>query len=515
MINNKEKVCGGYQSLPLKGPARAACRRALASRLAGRLKRTTIAMLLAGLSACAVGPDFKTPDSPDVTAYGETSLPEQTVSAPKARETGVAQRFLLGGDISAAWWELLESPPLTAMIAQAVQSSPTLTAARAALRVARETARAGSADFFPSLDGGSSDNRQKITPDGEPYTLYNASVSVTYAPDVFGAMRRTAESLDAAQETKQFELEAAYLALTANIVTTAIQAASLSDQISAQKAVITAQEKLLVLTKARLDAGATSQIAYLAQAQALESAKALLPPLESQKAAARHLLSTLQGRFPAKGGDTTFTLASFKLPQTLPVSLPSRLVEQRPDIRAARANLRAANAEIGIAMAAMLPQFPLTAGYGVSAIDSAALFGSGAGVWGLGAGILQPLFHGGQLLHKKRAKEAAFDQAAATYRGVVLAAFLDVANALKAIETDAQTLAAQSESDALAAQNLSVVEAQFKAGSVDHLALLSAQAARATSSVALIKAKAARLANTAALFQALGGGWWNRKDENQ
>ncbi|MFA6280116.1 MAG: efflux transporter outer membrane subunit [Bdellovibrionales bacterium] len=463
------------------------------------------------LGGCAVGPDFKTPEAPTVASYGENGMPKATAGAKTS--LGGVQRFLAGGDVPAAWWTLFESAPLNDLITQAVKANPSLEAARASLRVAQETATASYGGFFPSLDGSASDNRKKTSAAG-PYTLYNVGVSVSYTPDIFGVTRRTTEAADAAATAQRFELEAAYLTLTDNVVTTAVLEASLREQIKATQEIIAAQKKQLELTKAQLDAGAIAAPAYLAQAATVSASETALPPLEKQLAASRNLMAVLLGRFPSEGVGATFTLASFKLPSDLPLTLPSKLVEQRPDIRTARANLEAANAEIGIAMGAMLPQFPLTASYGVSAGEIASLFTPGTALWGLGAGLLQPLFKGGELLHKKRAKEAAFDAAAAQYRATVLAAFQNVADSLKALESDAASLKAQLAAEQASAQSLALTETQFKAGAINYVALLAAQSSYQTAKIALIKAKASRLSDTAALFQALGGGWWGRTAEN-
>ena len=470
------------------------------------------------LGGCAAGPDFKTPAAPTVASYGPEGMPKETVQAND--EFGGIQRFLSGGDVPAAWWALYQSNPLNDLIAKAVVSNASLDAARAALRAADETAAASYGSFFPAISGSASVDRNKSrssaesNSSGSPFTLYNTSVAVSYAPDIFGGARRATEARDAAAQAQRFELEAAYLTLTANVVTTAIQEASLREQIKATQEIIAAQEKQLAMMQTQLEVGAIAKPAYLSQLQTVAASKTALPPLEQQLAANRHLMSVLLGQFPSEGVPTSFTLANFKLPAELPLSLPSKLVEQRPDIRAARANLQAANAEVGIAMTAMLPQFPLTASYGIGASRLADMFSPGTALWGLGAGILQPIFQGGELLHNKRAKEALFDQAAAQYRATVLSAFQNVADSLKALESDAQSLAAQVDNERAAAQALEMTQQQFNAGAISHIALLQAQTAYQTAKIGLIKAKAARLADTAALFQSLGGGWWNRDKEN-
>ena len=461
------------------------------------------------LGGCAMGPNFVPPAAPSTVTYGADGLPIETASAKT--ELGGVQRFLPNGDVPAAWWTLYESAPLNHLIGVAVQSNPSLEAAQASLRAAEENAAAAGGSYFPSLDGSLTSQRTKSRT-GSPFSLYNASVGVSYAPDVFGSTSRQVESLEALAEVQRFEVEAAYLTLTSNVVTTAIQEASLRDQITATKEIIAGQKKQLGMMRAQFDAGAISRQTVLAQSSLVSSSEAALPALEQQLASTRHLMSVLMGQFPSQGIAASFDLTSLKLPTDIPVTLPSKLVEQRPDIRAALANLHAANANIGVATAAMFPQITLSGSYGVSAGAIADLFSPGTAVWGLAAGLAQPLFQGGELLHKKRGKEALFDQAAAQYRSTVLSAFKDVADSLKALESDAQSLKAQSEAERAAAESLSLTTQQFNAGAINAIDLLSAQTSYQQAKIALIKAKAARLTDTAALFQALGGGWWNRQN---
>jgi len=478
------------------------------STLAASSALALTALLLAG---CAVGPDFKKPDAPQMMNYAADGTSYATTSA--ATDLGGAQRFLSGGDVPAAWWTLFQSAALNNLIETAVKSSPSLDSARAALRAAEENAAASTGAFFPSVDGSASDKRSKASGSDKPFTVYNTSVSVSYLPDVFGATRRTVESMDAKTEAQRFELEAAYLTLTTNVVTTAIQEAALRGQIAATHDIIAGQKKQLGLIKAQLNAGAVSKSSYLAQTAVVAASEATLPPLEKQLAATRNLMAVLLGKYPSEVIPASFDLTGFKLPDTLPVSLPSQLVEQRPDIRAAQANLQAANAGIGIATAAMLPQISLTGSFGVGATSLADMFSPTTAIWGLGAGLVQPLFHGGELVHKKRAAEALFDQSAAQYRGVVLSAFQNVADSLKALEMDALSLQTQLESERAAFQSLELTRNQYKAGAINTIDLLNAQTTYQQTKIALIKAKAARLSDTAALFQSLGGGWWQRNEK--
>lgn len=462
------------------------------------------------LSGCAAGPDFEKPQPPAVASYSPDGLPKNTVGTKTP--FGGVQRFEVGGEVSATWWKLFGSTALNALIEKAIAGSPSLEAAQAALRGAQETAEASRGAFFPSLSGSASDDRTKAAGTTKPFTVYNTSVSISYAPDIFGLTRREVESDEAKAEAASFELEAAYLTLTSNVVATAIQEASLREQIKATKDIIAARQKQLDLTQQQLNVGAVSKTAVLSQEASLRESEAALPALENKLAQNRHLLSVLLGQFPGEPLADQFDLSSLKLPEKLPVSLPSQLVEQRPDIRASRALLQAANAQIGIATAAMLPQITLTGSYGISAGRIADMFTPGTAVWGLAAGLLQPIFQGGELLHKKRAAVAAFDQAAAQYRGTVLAAFQDVANSLKALDADAKALKAQQAAERAAASNLELTTQQFNAGAISNIDLLSAQASYQQAKISLIQAKASRLADTASLFQALGGGWWQRPE---
>lgn len=460
------------------------------------------------LAGCAAGPNFKQPDAPTVASYGPNGLPHETASA--SVKHGGAQRFMANGDVPAAWWELFQSAPLNHLIDRAIKGSPSLAAAQASLRAAEETALATRGGFFPTISGSATASRSKASGSHAPYTTYNTTVSVSYAPDIFGGVRRAVESADADAEASNFELEAAYLTLTSNVVAAAITEASLRDQIAATEEIIKARKKQLSLTKQKFEAGAVAKTDVLSQETSLAATQASLLPLENQLAQTQHLLAVLLGQFPSEQIGATFTLSDLSLPKDLPVSLPSKLVEQRPDVRAALALLKAANADIGIATAAMLPQFPLTGSYGVAATRMSDMFSPTTALWGLAAGLTQPLFQGGELLHKKRATVALFDKAAATYRQTVLESFKDVADALKTLETDALTLKAQLATEQSAKENLGLVQQQYEAGAVDYLTLLSAQASYQSAKINLIQAKASRLADTAALFQALGGGWWNR-----
>jgi NodT family efflux transporter outer membrane factor (OMF) lipoprotein len=482
------------------------------------LGRTLRALaVLALVAACTVGPDFKRPAAPAVKGYTQSPL-AQTASAEV--KGGVAQRFVAGRDIPGQWWRLFHSPALDALVKQALAANPDLAAAQAALRQAQETVYAGRGVLYPQVVGNFNATRSKTAAVLSPvpassalyYSLYTAQLTVSYDPDVFGANKRTIESLAAQAEAQRFELEAAYLTLTSNVVAGAINEASLRGQIAATEEIIKVERDSLDILRRQLSLGQVAGSDVALQEAALAQAEASLPPLQKQLAQQRDQLAALVGGFPSAAPAEKFELSSLTLPQDLPVSLPSKLVEQRPDIRAAEANLHSASAQIGVAIAAMLPDISLTANPGTTALTLGSLFSPGTSFWTLAGGITQTIFDAGTLLHKKRAAVAAFDQAAAQYKSTVVSAFQNVADSLHALQSDADALKTAVDAEAAAKKSLDITRSQLALGDVDYLALLQAQQAYQQALVTLVQAQASRFADTAALFQALGGGWWNRRD---
>lgn len=471
------------------------------------------------MAGCAVGPDFERPAAPSVKGYTAEPLPKHTAAADAAADQ--SQKFIDGGDIPGQWWELFHSPALNQLVERALKANPNLQAAQATLRQARENVYAAQGALYPEVNANGSVTRQKFVGAqfGQPnnpgsiFTLYNASVSVSYGIDLFGEARRALEAMGAQEEFQRFQLEGAYLTLTSNVVTTAVQEASLRAQIAATRDVLGDEGQQLDLLQNQYKVGGIALSSVLAQKTALAQTRASLPALEKQLALIRNQLATLAGYFPSENEEAAFDLEMLQLPQELPVSLPSRLVEQRPDIRAAESLLHAASAQIGVATANMFPQLTLTGGAGSVATTSGALFSSGSGVWNIGANLAQPIFRGGMLLHQKRASVAAYDAAAAQYRGVVLSAFQDVANVLDALQSDANIFEAQAAAAQSASDSLDIARKQYQFGASSYLTLLNAQLVYQQTRIALAQARASRYADTAALFQSLGGGWWNRDDQ--
>ena len=483
------------------------------------LRSFAIAGTTAFLAACAVGPDYRAPEAPAAGAYTERPQPERTEAA--AVRGGEAQRFEAGAEISADWWKLFGSAALDELIRTALAGHPTLEAAQAALLQAQENLNAQYAVLYPSVDASLGAKRQRITGAtfGNPsiptnvFNLYNASVNVSYAIDVAGGARRELEALEAGIEFQRFQIEAAYLSLTSNIATTAFREASLREQVRATREIVEAQDRQLQLVEKQFALGAVARSDVLGQRAQLAQTRASLPPLEKALAQTRNQLAVLVGKFPGEATLPELDLAAFRLPQTLPVSLPSELVRQRPDIRAAEAILRQTNARIGVAQAAMFPQLTLSASYGAAATSTANLFDPGTALWSIGASLLQPIFHAGQLQARKRGAVAAYDQAFAQYRQTLLDAFQNVADVLLALEFDAAALKAQADAEAAARESLEVTRMQLQFGAASYLALLNAQRQYEQARIGLAQAQAVRYADTAALFQALGGGWWRRGEQ--
>lgn len=471
----------------------------------------------AGCAGCAVGPDYQRPAVPAPTQFTREALP-----ATLGDDTGHPQQLVSAQSIAQTWWQVFGSDALNDRVQRALAHNPDLDAAQAALRQAQENVAAQRATFFPSAQVSYSPSRQRdavgtlspaLTSNATYYTLHTAQLNISYAPNVFGLNRRTVESLQAQADNQRFQLEAARLSLAANVVNAAIQEASLRAQIHATEAVITAQTRALAILHDQARLGYASAMDVAAQESALAQARQALPGLQKQLEQNRDLLAVLCGEPPAQGGAPAFDLEHLALPASLPISVPSQLVEQRPDVRAAEENVHAASAEVGVALANRLPQFALSASYGGSSTSFTRMFTDDNVFWALAGSVTQTVFDFGALKHKQRAAEAALQQSAAQYRSVVLGAFQNVADTLYAIDADARTLAAATDAERAAQRTLDLTQKQQQLGYVGALVLINAQQAYEQARIARIQAQAARLSDTAALIQALGGGWDKTKSE--
>jgi len=477
------------------------------------------------LTGCTLGPDFKAPEAPATSkttppeSYSYTVSPVQNPLDASQGNAGVAQKLVMAQDIPAQWWTVFHSPELDALIRSALTQSPNLASAQAALRQAQENARAfyGNA-FFPNATASLGVQREHasavstLTPGGELFTLYNASINISYTLDLFGLNRRELESMRALVNYQQFQVEAAYLTLTSNLVTTAIREASLRAQLQATKDILEFQTSQMDVIDKQFAVGAIPKSTVLSQRTLLAQTRASVPGLEKALQQTRNQLAVYAGRLPSDADLPEFHLESLQLPAELPVSIPAALVQQRPDIRATEALLHQASAQVGVATANQFPQLSLTASYGATSPTASGLTQKQWSFWNLGAGVVQPLFDAGALSAKKRASVAAYDQADAQYRATVLVAFQNVADSLQALDQDAKTLTQQVEVESVARQTLDLTNQQFQLGAVNSLLLLDAKRNYQNARIALVQAQAARYADTAALFLALGGGWWNRPE---
>jgi len=493
-----------------------------------------LASTWAALGGCAVGPRYHQPEAPANAGYAPAPLPEASTSSPI--HGGDVQRFVSGRDLPFEWWQLFQSPALNALVERAFKANPTVKAAHAALAQAQELVRAQRGFFFPTVAAGFQAERVKVAGNntqssslgiqangnnlGQPlqpavplyYQFFTAQLSVGFVPDVFGANRRQVESLDAQTDAQRFALEATYITLASNVVAAAVQEASVRAQIEATRQIIAAEEKALAILRDQFRLGFAMRIDVAAQEAALAQAETLLPPLQTQLEQTRDLLRALVGNLPNQEVPETFELDALQLPPELPLSLPAKIIEQRPDVRVAEAQLHAANAQVGVAVAAMLPQFSITGTLGGNADQIPWMFRGGGSFWTIVGGVTQPIFEGGTLLHTKRAADAALKQAAAQYQSTVITAYQNVADTLHASLSDAETLAGAVEAESAAKVTYDLTRRQMEVGYVNYLALLSAETAYNQALLTRVQAQAIRYGDSIALFQALGGGWWNRKE---
>ncbi|HET9391716.1 MAG TPA: efflux transporter outer membrane subunit [Steroidobacteraceae bacterium] len=491
------------------------------------------ALAVALVGGCAVGPDFKPPAAPPVKSY---LPPDSTVPADTGGQE--PQRWIEGMDIPGQWWTLFHSPALDELISRAFRANPSIEAAQAALREADESYAAQRGALLPAVQAGYSVERQRnavgtLAPtlsSGETvFTLHTAQVNVSYLLDLFGGARRQAESLHAVADAQRYELAATYLTLASNVVAATIQLASIEAQLAATNDIVSSEREALDILKRQYELGSIPMTDVMAQEATLATTQATLPALARQLDQTQHALALLAGRFPGEQPPVRFELPiagavpasaaapvtaptdaqTLSLPRDLPLSVPALLVRQRPDVLAAEAQLHAATAAVGVAIANMLPQITLTATEGGASTELAQLLASGNTFWSGGASLTQTLFSGGTLLHRERAARAGLDQAGAQYRLVVLTAFANVADALTALRHDADAVEAGARAAHAAAESLTTIRHNVELGSTGYLALLNAQQTYQQAVLNLAQAQASRFADTAALFQALGGGWWN------
>ncbi|WP_093177904.1 efflux transporter outer membrane subunit [Pseudovibrio sp. Tun.PSC04-5.I4] len=475
-------------------------------------------MLFATLSACMVGPDFKRPELSPAAKFTRNN-PGATASA--STQGGASQTFYTNRDVPGEWWELFRSKPLNRIVSLAVVNSPTLAQSEAALIQAQETAYAAGAALYPTVTGSAGFNRQKFASGGGAqgqiisvispiFSVHSASLALSYTLDIWGGVRRNIESQVANVQYAQFQVEAAHLALTSNLLNAVIMEASIKGQIRATNEIIKVQQQQLNIVRAQFRLGGTDEAQVLQALASLEQTKATLPALEQSLIVQKNLINTLAGFFPTEKIVKEFELSDLVLPRSLPLSVPSELVAQRPDIRSAEAQMWAASANIGVALANQLPSFTITGNAGNQAEQLFRIFSTGTGVWDISTTLSQKIFDAGALNSQRKAAIAAFEGAAANYREVVVTAFGDVANAISAVQKDADALKASLAAERSAMRSLKLTQQQYKLGAVDLTTLLISVQTYQQAKINLVQAQAARFTDTVALFFAMGGGWWNR-----
>jgi NodT family efflux transporter outer membrane factor (OMF) lipoprotein len=490
------------------------------------------------MAGCAVGPDFKRPAGPGARDYAPSPMPQQTAAAEVPG--GATQHFDARKDIPADWWKLFQSPQINSLIERAFKANPNIESAQAALRQAQEYVTAQQGYFYPTVGASYSPSRIKLAgnmggnspgvqgngqiiqtysnPAGPKfngpayYNFHVAQLTVGYVPDVFGGNRRAVESLQAQADAQRYQLEATYLTLAANVVAAALQEASLRAQIAALTKVVGSNQENLAIMQKQKQLGYVSALDVASQEAALAQAEQALIPLNNQLEQTRDLIRALAGNLPDQDVPETFELAALHLPEELPLSLPSSLVEQRPDIRAAEERFHAASAQVGVAVAARIPQFSIDAAVGGMAATPGWMFRTGGGFFAVLGNISQTLFDGGTLKARERAAREALVQAAADYRSTVITAFQNVADTLHAIQSDAEALKAAAKTQQAMLLTRDLTKKQYEAGYVSYQMLLLAEQNYQLANANLVLAQTNRLGDTAALYQALGGGWWNRAE---
>lgn len=504
-------------------------------------KKNAVWLGLVILTGCAAGPDFKRPVAPASGAYAPQSLPAKTAEADTLQ--GQAQSFVAAKQIPADWWTLFQSARLNTLIERAFRANPDIEAAQAALRAAQQNVVAQQGFFYPTIGVSYSPSRNKLAgnmggnspglqgngtliqtfsnPNAGPggkfngpayYNFHVAQLTVGYVPDVFGMRRRQVESAKAQLEVQQMQLQASYITLASNVVAAAFQEASVRAQLAAVEKVVAINRENLDIMRHQLQSGYLAEIDVAAQQAALAQAEQAVPPLRNQLEQTRDMIRALAGNTPDMDVPETFELSDLHLPDELPLSLPSKLVEQRPDVRIAEAQLHDASAQYGVAIANRLPQFSVQAGMGGMASTPDWMFRAGGGFFNLVGNVAQTIFDGGTLKAQSKAAEQALNQAGAQYRSTVISALQNVADTLHAIESDADALKAAAASDRANKKLLELTREQYRLGFVSYQNLLMAEQNYQLSTISLVQAQASRLGDTAALYQALGGGWWNRDD---
>lgn len=468
-------------------------------------------MLAATLSGCAVGPDFIPPSPPTVKKYTMTKM----TNALTAGHGEPKQHLIVGKTVSNEWWELLHSRQINDVVMLSLENNPTLAAAEATLAAAQQAIKIAAGALYPQVavsagfqrNNSISSSSSSFSNSSSVTNLYTIGPTVSYVPDVFGATRRTIEQQTALAENELYQLGASYLTITGNVVTQSIIVATQRAQLAAVKSIVDSDSKNLRLVKEKVIAGKAARIDMLTAESQLANDLTQEPPILQQINVAEHAISVLVGKSPGEWSPPKFDLAKLKLPSDLPVSVPSALVHQRPDILAAEAQLHADSAAIGIAIAQMYPTITLTGSGMFESAVANTLFAHSNLLWSLGAGLTAPIFKGGALIAQREQAIDTFKAAAATYQQTVLTAFGQVADTLTALKNDADLVRASQEALDTAKQSLALQQISYSVGKTDLLLLLNAERSYHLALQVYVQAEGQRYQDTAQLFLAMGGGW--------
>ena len=487
------------------------------------------------LASCSVGPNFHRPAAPPNDTYyhpeketapdtgpaaaiptpdgaAAAAIPPTSL-APEASAPLPKQALKVGADIPAQWWQVFKSPALEEALKLSLANSPTLAQATATLAQAQEQVRIAQAAWLPRLgvDAGVQRNGNSEPSPQSQSTVYTLGLSASYAVDVFGGTRRAVEQQRALAEMQGYQLDAAWLTLTGNVVNEALTIASTRLQIATTQELIASDRKNLDLTEREFELGAAARTDVLTAESQLAVDLTTLPSLHQQLGAARDALAVLVGKSPADWSAPDFDIKDFTLPPEVPVSLPSRLVHQRPDVLASEAQLHSTSAAIGVAVAAEFPALNLTGSLSRQALTGAGLFHQFDTLWGAGGTLAAPLFQGGALRAQVRAARDTFTAQAASYQNTVLEALGQVADDLRALGNDADRLKVSQHALAIASESLNLQQISYTAGKTTVLQLIDAERTFAQAKLTFVTAEIQQYEDTADLLVALGGGWWNDK----
>ncbi len=474
------------------------------------------ALVLGGPAGCSFEPPLKVPPAPKVNSYTVGTAPKDIKPIAGVGDAGRAQAFAYGAKVEARWWKLYNSKAIDQLVLRAIKNSPTLAASEATLEEAHQNLKSVEGIFFPQVSLGATAQRQRQSGAGfggftRSFSLYTGDLQVSYDPDIFGLNRIVQHSFQAQEEQQLYALQEAYLTLEGNTVTTAIEIASLEAQVKTTQSLVRDQESILKIIRQQYQLGAVTYLDVVNQESQVAATEATLPPLAQSLSAARHALAVLVGRIPSQARIPELNLDLLKLPATLPVSMPSALVRQRPDILSAEAQLKAGDAQVGEAVAKMYPLIQITGDIGFENGRIANFFDASSLIWSLAGSLTQTIFDGGTLRANKRAAEAALKAVVADYQSTILNDFAQVANALRAVQNDAQALQDQQLAYVSAFRAYKLARSEYQAGAVDYTTLLTAQALYEKSRLAVVTAQSQRYQDTAALFVAMGGGWWPKE----